>query len=412
MRPPNERVSPGHEERRSPPESLSALRTLAMAGWCLAGLLLSASTAWGLDLFFLSPPPGKPVFGEIEVVMEVLGADQVKEVVLLIDGRPAAHFTAPPYRIVVDLGQSNREHRFEGIVRTVGGEEARTVRVTQAIAVDEAVNLELQQLYVTLSRHGQRVTGRSRGHFKIRDNGQPQSIITFEDGNAPLTAALLVDASASMRGERLRLAVRGARRFAEGMAELDEAALLLFSDRLLHATDFTQDALQLVAGLEGIEASGGTAIHDHLYLALKHLEGRQGRRVAVLLTDGTDVESALSMADVQWTAQRSQALIYWIRILQAAGSPGSTSAWRNAENHRHQRDLLEQVVEASGGRIVHISNLAEAEAAFTEILRELREQYVLGYYPSVNRGDGSWHRVEVDAGPEVEVRTREGYLDF
>ncbi|MCH9648738.1 MAG: VWA domain-containing protein [Deltaproteobacteria bacterium] len=381
-------------------------------GLALGAVVVLAPSAWGLDLFFLNPPPDKPVFGEIEVVMEVLGADQVKEVVLLVDGRPTARFTKPPYRWVVDLGQANREHRFEGIVRTVSGEEVRSVRQTRAIAVNEAVDLALQQLYVTVSRGGKRLTNLSRGYFKIKDNGRSQSIVTFEDGNAPLTAALLVDASSSMKGDRLRLAVRGARRFAEGMAELDEAALLLFSDRLLHATDFTGNAADLVAGLDGVKASGGTAIHDHLYLALKHLEGRQGRRVAVLLTDGTDVESALSMEDIQWTARRSQTLIYWIRILQSSGGAGSTSSWRNADNHRQERHLLEQVVEASGGRIVHIGNLGEAETAFSEILRELREQYVLGYYPSENRGDGSWHRVHVDAGPEVEVRTREGYLDY
>lgn len=383
-----------------------------LAGLAGLALLLVAPAAWGLDLFFLHPPPGKPVFGEVEVVMEVLGADQVKEVILLVDGRPAARFTEPPYRWVVDLGQANREHRFEGIVRTVSGEEVRSVRQTQAIAVNEAVDLALQQLYVTVSRYGKRVTDLSRDSFKVKDSGRSQSIVTFEDGNAPLTATLLVDASSSMKGERLRLAVRGAQRFAEGMAELDEAALLLFSDRLLHATEFTGDATDLVAGLEGIQASGGTAIHDHLYLALKHLEGRQGRRVAILLTDGTDVESALSMEDVQWTARRSQTLIYWIRILQSSGGAGSTSSWRNADNHRGERQLLEQVVKASGGRIVNIGNLAEAETAFSEILRELREQYVLGYYPSENRGDGSWHRVDVDAGPDVEVRTRDGYLDY
>ena len=55
---------------------------------------------------------------------------------------------------------------------------------------------------------------------------------------------------------------------------------------------------------------------------------------------------------------------------------------------------------------------SEIEPIFVEILRELRQQYALGYYPNVKRRDGSWHRLKVRvARPGVEVRTHQGYLD-
>ena len=55
----------------------------------------------------------------------------------------------------------------------------------------------------------------------------------------------------------------------------------------------------------------------------------------------------------------------------------------------------------------------DATTAFGEILAELREQYVLGYYPGSNRNDGSWHRVLVRTRDEtLAVRTRGGYVDY
>ena len=215
-----------------------------------------------------------------------------------------------------------------------------------------------------------------------------------------------------MRGERLRVALSGARSFIDAMARLDQASLLLFAGRIVHATPFTGFPRVLASGLDGVEAGGGTALCDHLYAALKLLEERQGRRVVILLTDGVDTTSVLAMEDVLWAAQRSQALIYWLRLPLTARSGGFSSAWRDARGHRRQLEGLEEVVRRSGGRTVPLRAVEDAARAFTDILRELRGQYVLGYYPEPRRGDGRWRRVRVRAGGGLEVRAREGYGDF
>jgi len=50
---------------------------------------------------------------------------------------------------------------------------------------------------------------------------------------------------------------------------------------------------------------------------------------------------------------------------------------------------------------------------FLDVLRELREQYVLGYYPSNERNNRAWHRVKVGVrGAGLDARTAEGYIDF
>ena len=72
--------------------------------------------------------------------------------------------------------------------------------------------------------------------------------------------------------------------------------------------------------VDEVEASGGTSINDHLFMALTRLESVQGRRVVVLFSDGADVHSVLSMAEVLSKASSSQALIYWIH-LREPGEP-------------------------------------------------------------------------------------------
>jgi len=373
-------------------------------------LALFAAPAAALDVVIASPPAGEPVFGSVEVVFEVYPAEELERAELLVDDTLVATFEGPPFRATVDVGQENAEHRFEILATGRSGEEARAILVTPALRVDEVVDLDLQQLYVTVTRGGESVLDLEREAFRVEDDGERQEIVTFERGDVPIAALLLVDASESMRGAELEAAIAGVRAFAEGMAPLDRVKLVLFSDQVLHTTPFTDSAEELVAGLEGFEGRGSTALNDHLYLALELLEAEQGRRVVVLLSDGVDVASTLDMHQVLWSARRSRALVYWLRL--GSGGMALSSAWRDPEGHREERQGLRRLVDESGGRLAKLSGAEDAPAAFAAILKELREQYVIGYYPSRELGVGEWHEVEVDVrGRGLEVRTREGWVE-
>lgn len=389
-------------------------RTGSAVLWVMVLLASSGAPAVAIDVFILGPAPRKPVTGEVDFVAEVISGQPIHEVVFRVDGRVVSRRNAPPFTVTVDVGQDNAEHLFEVSARDALGEEATASRLTPALHIDEELDLELQQLYVTVTRGGKRVLDLNRTVFEVLDDGEPQTIVTFEGGDVPITAVLLLDTSLSMKGRPLNQALSGARSFVDGIRELDEASLLLFSDRLLHLTPFTNDSSPLASGLAQVEAAGGSAINDHLYLALKLLEARQGRRVVILLSDGGDIESGLEIDAVKRFAGGSQALIYWIR--QSHGDSelllSWSSAWRDADQHRQEFRGLENVVSESGGRIVEIEEIEEAPAAFGEILAELRDQYVIGYYPSNRRDDGSWHRTRIRLRSTAgNVRVREGYVD-
>jgi Ca-activated chloride channel family protein len=195
------------------------------------------------------------------------------------------------------------------------------------------------------------------------------------------------------------------------MGSLDEVQVMLFSDRPLAATRFSNQSEVLLAGLAGLPAGGGTALNDHLYASLRLLDERQGRRVVLLLSDGADVLSTLRMRDVLWKVRRSDALIYWIRLGRGALGQFS-SAWRDYAANEEERRGLEQAVRYSGGRILDVEGVAQVETAFREVMRELRGQYVLGYYPPARRGAGDWHDVRVDVDATgTELRYRPGYYE-
>ncbi len=93
-----------------------------------------------------------------------------------------------------------------------------------------------------------------------------------------------------------------------------------------------------------------------------------------------------------------------IYFLEAVGDETAVRG-RGAKALRDVRSLGEVV--PLFGRIVTLSRIEEVEEAVRGILSELREQYVLGYYPSIARNDGSWHRVSVRVGRhDLTVRAR------
>lgn len=397
------------------------IRRRSLAGGLAATVVLVlASTAplrAEIIVSFDSPDAFVPAFGERQVKVAVAADEPIARVVFYVDGLVIGEREAPPWTVTAQLGEENREHRFEVIAYGASGASGSQTLLTPRVRVDEEVTLELQQLYVTVARGDRRVLHLDAGDFAVDDAGRRQRLVTFARGDIPFTAAVLVDASSSMQGPKLRAALAGARSFFERMRPLDEGRLMVFSDRLLHLTPPTTFAAVLTAGLAGVRADGGTALSDFLYMALKQLEERQGRRVVILLSDGVDSHSVLTMDDVLAQARRSQALVYWLRLPYRdddpdAAMPRLASAWRSSEEYVAQRQRLEEAIVESGGRSLALRSLADIEPAFRGILDELRDQYVLGYYPE-RRHDGRWRKVRVGVDdPTLQVRAREGYLDF
>ncbi|HVT58691.1 MAG TPA: VWA domain-containing protein [Thermoanaerobaculia bacterium] len=391
--------------------ALSAMPLLVASLAAAQGTRINPAS--NLNVRIISPQADQAVFGQVVFEVNVAGADPVDRVEFMVDGTAVGVARRPPFRVTAQVGEDNVQREFRAVAYAKGGAWASAKLITLPIRIDDKMNVRLQQLYVTVLRGRDRALDLDAPNFHIFDEGQEQKIVTFGRGELPLTAVLLLDSSESMRGELLEAAERGASAFIAAMKPLDEAMVALFSDRLLRITPFVQEPEPLRQALTGIEARGGTAVNDYLYMALDLLESRQGRRVVVLLSDGSDVNSVLSMTEVLRKARHSQALIYWIQLEGGEKHHSYTTSWRGHLANDKEYKLLQEAVEESGGRIQPVNRVAEIEPVFRGVMQELREQYALGYYPSNLKGDGSWHKIKVKADDfAVKVRTTQGYLDF
>lgn len=401
----------------------------APTGWFLLFLLLvtSPGVADNADVRFLRPPAGTPLFDEVDVEVAIESDQPVQRVELRFDGGRVGVLTEPPWRWTLDVGAHNRDRTLYVDVHTVGGHVTREELFAPRFESDDEIDLGLRQICATVTdRKGRRVLDLESGDFTLRDDGKRQDVVTFEHGDIPFTAVLLIDASGSMRGPSLATALRGARRFVRSLETYDEAKVMLFGERLLATTRWLghdqADELsrELESVVSGFEGRGGSAIFDYLFLAMQRGETRHGRRAIILFGDGWDAHSVLTLEQIQEAVRRSQSQIYVIRnrdvevlSYETRGlQPSQVTSLHTARRTRDHYRSLDELAGATGGRVLDIEHIDQVEAALQEVLRELREQYALGFYPSDRRGDGAWHEVKLSvAGAGLKVRTREGYVD-
>ncbi|HEY2294181.1 MAG TPA: VWA domain-containing protein [Thermoanaerobaculia bacterium] len=376
-------------------------------------LALAAAAVWPAQVRIVQPPPDQPLAGEVEVRVEVLPAGTpVERIEILLDGKPVGTAARPPYHLLIDAGDEGREHRLEAVAHLADGSEVRTALAAPRLQAESMIQVDLQQLFLTVDRGGRPLPDLTRDDFTVYDQETPQPIVTFGRGDVPFTAVLLVDTSASMAGPPLEKALEGARAFFSGLAPLDQGKLILFSDHVRLETPFTSVRSVLTLGLGGVSAEGGTALNDALYLAVKRLEPLRGRKIAVLLSDGVDIESVLSISEAS-ALSRGQVTLYWLRLGKGLDSRrfSMSSAWRDAPEHAHELEQLSATVAESGGRIIELSSVEEIPATFSALLKELRDQYVLGITPRQTGGKGTWHEVRVEAKGGVRARAQSGYFE-
>ena len=276
-----------------------------------------------------------------------------------------------------------------------------SVAVQAKIEVD--ANLVLLPVQVTDAR-GAFVSGLKQEDFRVFEDGQLQKLTVFEHGDIPVTIGLIVDHSRSMGG-KLQDVVTAVYSFAHLSNPQDEMFVVDFNDdvlsELMKGKAFSNDPKELEQAVTAVRARGRTALYDAVSEGLHHLQyGHLQKKALIIISDGGDNASHLKYSQVLAQARQSQALIY------SVGLVGSNIEEENP-------GLLRRLCKGTGG-IAYFPREAESVAnVATEIARDLREQYTLGYTPLNIQRAGAFRKVEVKviaAGHgRLRVRTREGY---
>jgi Ca-activated chloride channel family protein len=221
----------------------------------------------------------------------------------------------------------------------------------------------------------------------------------------PLSVSILLDTSLTT-AIKLREGRKSVEFFLESLIssgnEQDAAALYTFNDQVTLKQPFTRDLRRLKRGLDGLAPEGGTSLYDALFLAAEAIDRRDGRHVVVVVTDGGDTTSRLNIGSAMKRLQEADAVVYPILIVPIQANAGRNIGGENA---------LQIIAMRTGGKVYAATLGKELDAVFTEILRDLRTQYLVGFYP---RGappsrDG-FHRLQLrTTRAGLLVQTRSGY---
>jgi VWFA-related protein len=184
----------------------------------------------------------------------------------------------------------------------------------------------------------------------------------------------------------------------------DEAFVVNFNDdAYLDTPDFTNDIKVLDQALSRIDSRGGTAMRDAIRMSIDHMKqkAKRDKKVILVVTDGNDNASSVSLETLVKQAQQSEVIIYTIGLL-------SEEEKREAKRAKRSLDLL---TEATGGQAYYPKELADVERIAHQVAHDIRNQYTITYTPANQALDGSFRQIKVVAsGPGHPVaRTRTGY---
>ena len=279
--------------------------------------------------------------------------------------------------------------------------------IAAAQEVTFKTDVSLVRLLVTVKNAvGELVGGLEQSDFSITDNGAPQSVAVFERRTAqPLSVVLALDISGST-ASNLKYQTESLIRFskalfADGNPD-DAAALLTFNWEVVRRANFTRKLSTIETALRGIKSEAGTSLYDGILLSADELKRREGRRVLVLITDGGDTTSSTDFHKALEATHKADAVIYSVLIVPIANDSGRNVGGENA---------LTQFSNGTGGRVFLPTVGPALDAAFATILRDLRTQYLVGYYPkAVPLSKNRFHTVKLSLrDPALSAQTRTGY---
>jgi Ca-activated chloride channel family protein len=263
-------------------------------------------------------------------------------------------------------------------------------------------NVHLVRVLATVKdASGAPVGSMEKSDFEVRDNGVPQEIAVFErQTEQPLSVAVMIDASASTAID-LKYETDSVTRFVNALVRSgnpeDAASLYSFNWEVVQETGFTRKPRTIEKRLRELRNTGGTAMYDAILLASRDIEDRQGRKVLIIVTDGGDTVSHASFERAVEAAQLADVVIFPVLVVPISNNAGRNIGGENA---------LTTLAERTGGRVFAPTVGKEMDEAFDGILRDLRTQYLLGFYPKnvpptkerfhtltvtgIGRADSSW----------------------
>jgi VWFA-related protein len=256
--------------------------------------------------------------------------------------------------------------------------------------------------------HGRQVDNLQKENFKVMEDGVPQTIASFQHQDIPISLAILVDNSGSMRTKR-QAVNEAALDLVKASNPQDETVIVNFADEAYQDTDLTSSIAKLQEGLSHIESKGGTALYDAVIAAADYLSknAKHPKQVILIITDGEDNASGSTLEETVRRIQNLQGpVVYSIGLLFDDSGGG-----REAHRAKRALDLLSQ---ETGGMAYFPKSLSQTDELAHEVASDIRTQYTVSYHSTKPSSQGGYRTVKVEAKAKgmgkLFVRTRSGYF--
>ncbi len=259
-----------------------------------------------------------------------------------------------------------------------------------------------------LDKHGAIISGLNQSDFQILEDGRPQTIRYFSrQTDLPLTLGLMIDTSMSQ--DRVLDSERSASfRFLDQVLreKQDKVFIVQFDIAILTRQELTSSYRDLNDALSSVNTptrrelmnggDRGTLLYDALVKASKDvMQPQTGRKALIVLTDGEDNGSDLTLADSIDAAQRADTLVYSIYFSESGG---------------FGRRVLERLSAETGGGFFEITKKRSVDDIYSIIQNELRGQYNLGYVSDKPVTVGEFRKIQLKtSGKGLTVQARDRY---
>ena len=291
------------------------------------------------------------------------------------------------------------------------GRAASVVVAQQPLAVFKSTVAVVPISVVVHDSHGHVVTSLTSRDFEILDKGEPRRIIDFQaERNSPVTIAMLIDTSGSMRvSSKFELAREVVKQLAGDLEDgRDEVSLFTFDSTLRVQQPFTPHPTSLDTALEGAEPFGMTSLYDAVAETAKRLADRGAARRAILvLTDGIDTGSALSASEVSGLASSIDVPVYVVATVapidRAMANDRADAAGKSSDGDLRDLALW------TGGEVHWVTGSGDAVIQARAIINELRQTYLITVESAT---EPEWRPIDVRvrARRHLAVRARSGYF--
>lgn len=268
----------------------------------------------------------------------------------------------------------------------------------------QEMSVSIVNLYASVrDKKGRPVYGLKQDDFSLSIDGIPQEISNFSaDITEPVNIAFLLDVSGSMRySNKFEIAKGVVRSVIERMGPDDQAALIIFADNEAQMLiDFTTDKQSILTRMDKLKAYGGTALRDAIAFCHRLLIESIGKKGVLLLSDGVDTRSSLTIEQAVEQAAKVELPIYTFELVR--------NKWVKEGSERDEDDLaLKTFAEDTGGLYFTIDQTSgeEIDKACAKIFEDLKYQYYIGYMPGGNAD--SYGKIELRVGDgNYRVRVR------